>query len=126
MEQKLMYDLHAEHREWLNKLSFYKDEVKIMRDRLTEIANKNTDKEMLSYVDHFENQLKVQAEQMDIIRHDIKQHENKIEASINANPTAVDHRKSDDHVTMREKVETFEKIFNDLRKEMISFAAKWM
>ncbi len=126
MEQKYMYELHAEHKEWLNKLAFYKDEIKMMRNRLAEVAKKNTDKEVQAYVEHFENQLTVQAEQHDIIRHDVKQYENFLEEEIKKNPTAADHRKLDDQVKMRDTVETFEKIFNDLRHELIGFLAKWM
>mgnify|MGYP003472113139 CR=1 FL=1 len=76
MEKKYVYDLHAEHREWLNKIAFYKDEIKIMRHRLEQVTEKNTSKEVLALVEHFQNQLIVQDEQNDILRHNVKEYEN--------------------------------------------------
>lgn len=126
MEQNYVYDLHTEQQEWLNKAEFYRDEIKILRHRLTETAAKNTVKELQIDIEHFENQLTVQQEQLDILRHDIKQYENKIERSISMNPTAADHRKADEPVELRSSVETFEKIFAELRHEMNLFFSKWM
>lgn len=126
MEKKYVYDLHAEHKEWLNKIAFYKDEIKVMRHRLSEVATKNTDKEVQALVEHFENQLIVQDEQADITRHDVKEYENVIEDHLKKNEIAADHLKWNDHTQMRDRIETFERIFNDLRKELIGFLAKWM
>ena len=79
MEQKLIFDQHTEHLEWLNRLAFYKDDIKILRNRLTEVAAKNTEHDILANVEHFENILIVQQEQNDILRHDVKQYENVIQ-----------------------------------------------
>ncbi len=126
MEKKYVYDLHAEHREWLNKIAFYKDEIKIMRHRLEQVTEKNTSKEVLALVEHFQNQLIVQDEQNDILRHNVKEYENVIEDHLKKNEVAADRLKWDDHTNMRDQVDTYEKIFNDLRKELIGFLAKWM
>jgi hypothetical protein len=63
MEKKLIYDLHEEHLQWINKMLFYKDEMKVMQNRLSEVARKNTDREVQALVEHFQNQLIVQNEQ---------------------------------------------------------------
>lgn len=124
--QKTIYQLHEEHKTWLNKLLFYKDELSIMQNRISEIAQKNTSKEVLSLVERFQNQLIIQKEQIDILNHDIKGHEMQLEAAVKQNPTAIDHQKFPDHPVQRESVETFEKMFNDLRAELIRFLSKWM
>ncbi len=126
MEKKYIYDLHAEHLEWLNKISFYKDEIKIMRHRLEQVAIKNSNKEVQALVEHFQNQLIVQDEQNDILRHNVKEYENVIEDHLKKNEVAADHTKWTDHSNIREQVDTYENIFNDLRKELIGFLAKWM
>ncbi|MBL7924548.1 MAG: hypothetical protein JNL88_10155 [Bacteroidia bacterium] len=126
MEKKYVYDLHAEHKEWLNKMSFYKDEIKVMRNRLSEVAAKNTDREVQAHVEHFQNQLIVQDEQADILRHNIKEYENVIEDHLKKNDVAADHLKWDDHSHLRDDVDTFEKIINDLRRELITFLSRWM
>ena len=126
MEKKLIYDLHEEHIQWINKMLFYKDEMKVMQNRLSEVAGKNTDREVQAMVEHFQNQLIVQNEQADILKHTIKQYENTIESHLNKNDVAADKLKWDDHSDLREKVETFEKIINELRGELIDFLAKYI
>ncbi len=124
--QIALVDLHVEHKEWLNKLLFYKDDLKIMQSRLDEIASKNNIKEVLVFVERFENQFKIQKEQIDVLNHDIKQHVNKIEESIINNPIASNHRKMDDHAEEREKMIRFEELFAELRKDLLSFLSKWL
>jgi len=124
LNQKPLYDLHAEHKEWLSKISFYEDEIKIMSNRIADVASKNTNKETLAMVEHFQNQLIAQKENMDIMKHDINEHEAFLEKNINDNPVAPDHRKMNDHAKHRENVESFEKVFNGLRKELNSFLSK--
>lgn len=126
MTTKPIGHLHDEHKEWLGKLDFYKDEVVIMRTRLEEIASKNTSKEILAQVEHFQNQLVVQKENIDEIRHSIKDHENYLENRVIENPTASDQRHVHDHPKMRENVNGFEKVFNELRHEFNQFLSKVM
>lgn len=126
METKKIYDLHEENKGWLNNLNFYKDEIKIMQNRISEIASKNNGSEILKQVDHFQNQLIVQKNNIDELAHSIKDHENYLENRVNENPTAVDHRKVNDHPKMRDSYDAFDKVFNDLRKELNSFLSKAM
>jgi hypothetical protein len=123
---KTIYQLHGEHKTWLNKLLFYKDEISIMKKRIAEIAQRNTAKEVLAFVEHFQNQLIIQDEQIDILAHNIRAHELSLEKAADKNPTAIDHVKFEDHVVQRSEVETFEKIFNELRNELIRVLSKWM
>lgn len=126
METTPIYKLHEEHKQWLNNLTFYNDELKIMQNRIAEIAAKNSATEVLAQVEHFQNQLIVQKEQIDILNHDIKLHEQTIENEINKNETAVDHRKMPSHTEEAEKIQTFDTIFNNLRKELNQFLSKYM
>ncbi len=124
--KKTIYQLHEEHKTWLNKLLFYKDELKIMADRITEVAEKNTSNEVRSLADHFNNQLIIQKEQIDILNHDIKSHELYLEAAALDNPNGIDKEKFSDHKKHRESIAIFEKLFKNLREESIDFLSKWM
>lgn len=124
--KKTIYQLHEEHKTWLNKLLFYKDELKIMDKRILEVAEKNTSKEVRSLTDYFNNQLIIQKEQIDILTHDIKSHELFLEAAVLDNPNAIDHEKFSDHKKHRESIAVFEKLFKELREELIDFLSKWM
>ncbi len=126
METTSIYKLHEEHKQWLNDLDFYKDELIIMQNRISEIAKKNSSKEILAQVEHFQNQFIVQKEQIDILSHDIKKHEQALENEVNKNETAVDHRKMPAHKGETEKIEIFDTIFNNLKKELNLFLSKHM
>ncbi len=121
-----IYTQHADHTEWLSKLKFYTDEISILKGRLEEIASKNNQQNVLAQVEHFQNQLIVQKNNIDEISHTIKLYESAIEKEVNKNPVAVDHREMPSHSKQKEAVDAFEKNFNELRTEFKIFAAKWM
>jgi hypothetical protein len=121
-----IYTQHAENTEWTNKLNFYKDEIKIMTSRLEEVATKNSSKEVLAELEHFQNQLIIQRNNIDEALHAVKINEEKIQAEVNSNPVAVDHRKMEYHAAEKDMVESFEKNFNDIRGEFNAFVGKWL
>lgn len=125
-EQEKIYSQHAENTEWTSKLSFYKDEIAVLKGRLEEVTTKNNSPEVLAQVEHFQNQLIIQRNNVDEILHAVKMNEESLMKEINTNPTAVDHRKVEYHAKEKDLVESFEKVFNELRAEFNSFAAKWM
>lgn len=124
--QKYLAELHHDHREWKNVLSFYEEDIAVMKKRLEEVASKNTDRDMHGLVERFQNKLIIQKEQIDILRHDINDCEDSIIKNVENNPVASDKRKIDDHTELRERVQTFELLFNKLRKDLNAFVAKWM
>jgi hypothetical protein len=121
-----IYSQHQEHTVWLNKLSFYTDEIAIMQKRIEEIAKKNTAKEVQVRIEHFQNQLLIQRSVISDIKHQIEKDENYLKENITKNGTALDHRKTEDHTEERVDVKAFEDNFNKLRKELNHFAAQWM
>lgn len=121
-----IYKQHSEHTEWLNKLAFYKDELSIMQKRLDEIGAKNTANDVLKDVEHFQNQIIIQNNNVDTIKKHINREEKIIQANIAVNPTASDHRKIEDHTEEREMVEGFVTNFEKIRKEYNTFLSKRM
>jgi len=121
-----LYTQHADHTEWMSKLKFYADEITLMKGRLGELASKNNQSDVLAQVEHFQNQLIVQKNNIDELAHTIKVDESSLEKEVNKNPVAVDHREMPSHSKEKEAVDAFEKNFNELRAEFKTFAAKWM
>lgn len=126
MNQISIYNMDADYKEMLNKVEFYKFDITVLQNRLEEVANKNNAPEVLSMVEHFQNQYILQNEQADILHHDLSSSRKGLENEVDKNPVAVDHRKMNDDTELREKVELFEKTMSDLRNESIRFFAKWM
>jgi len=125
-KENTIYNEHTENMDWLSRLFFYKDEIAIMQRRLEEIVQANNSKEVLAQVEHFQNQLIIQKNNIDMIKHDVKQNESSLVKNITNNPVAVDHRKVVSHEKEKEEIETFEKHFNELRKELQEFLSKWL
>ena len=121
-----MSDLHFELNLWLNELKFYKDEIKIFNRRLEDIVSRDTSKEVMQQLEHFQNQYIRQSEVIDELRHEVKQHENILEQEVLNNPVTVDHRNFEDHTELRDQADQFKKIYHDLKIEFMSFLTKWM
>lgn len=121
---KPIAELHAENTEWIKKLDFYADEIKVMTNRISEIAAKNTAADVMGQVEHFQNQFIIQKNHIDELRHAVNDHETYIVNRIKENPVASDHRKLNDHPVLRDRMNAFEKIFSELRSELNKFLSK--
>lgn len=126
MKTEKVYSQHEENKEWANKLSFYKDELKIMEKRLGEIVSKNTATDVLAKLEHFQNQLIIQKDELAKLSHALNIDLDKINAEVKKNPVAVDHRSMEDHTDIRENMQTFERLFGELKTELYAYVGKWM
>lgn len=122
--KKQIFDLHQELQIWKKQLAFYKDEIAIMKNRLDQVAERNTKIDILSKVSHFENKILIQKDEMDKLLHEFNIEGGAIESNIVANPIASDHRTMEDHGDLREKMQTYEQIFEELRDEFTEFLRK--
>jgi len=125
MDQVKAYTLHEEHTGWLNKLHFYTDDLAVLQKQLELVVSKNNAPEFLALAEHFQNQFIMRKEQIDELRHAIKEHENYIESKVDTNPAAA-HVSLHDHTKERNTVDSFEEAFNSLRREFIGFLSKYM
>lgn len=122
-----LQQLHLEHALWKNEFSFYADELKVLNRFLEQVAEKNTGLEPTRGIEHFQNQFIRQKEVLDEIVHEIGVKENELLIEISQmNRIQVDKSKVTDHVNMREKVETYRKIYAELKEEFMRFVAKWI
>lgn len=126
MKTEKVYTQHEENTKWMNSLMFYSDEIKIMQGRLEEVASKNTSKDVMAQVEHFQNKLIINREAIDILKHEINLSNDIIHNEVRKNETAIDHRKIPDHTLIRENMGSFENSFSSLRSEFKEFAAKWL
>lgn len=124
MEGIKMEVLHQEHLEWLNKLDFYKDDIAILKRRIEEVASKNTGHDVMAMIEHFQNQLIIQRNELDEFRHAIKEHEIELEAAVKSNPTATNRQRLSDDPMLRTRMERYETIFNEMRMELYRFLSK--
>ena len=107
-------------------MDFYKDEISILKGRLEELATKNNAQDVLAEVEHFQNQFIIQRNNIDEIAHKVREHEQSLLEEIKSNPVAVDHRKVEYHAVEQDLVNSFEKVFNEVREDFNKFSSKWM
>ncbi|MCE3258831.1 MAG: hypothetical protein K0S12_472 [Bacteroidetes bacterium] len=117
---------HEENKKWLSDLDFYSDAIKVLQERLEEVVRKNSSKTILAKVEQFQNQLFIQKNTIEIIRHKIRLSEEKLVESAKQNPVAVDHRRMADHADIRDEIRMFEKVFIGLKSELTFSLIKWM
>ena len=125
-KMKHIDDLHFEHQLWMSEAKFFADELKIYQKRLAEVASKNTKEDVRKQVEHLQNQFIIQKEQLDILNHRVNEHEQWLEKYANNHPVAIDHKLFPDHDSMHEKMDTFKKLYSELKKEFLQFLVTWM
>ncbi|AWV98779.1 hypothetical protein [Arcticibacterium luteifluviistationis] len=124
MEKAYLSDLHKDHKTWQEALAFYADDLTILKERLSEVSIKNTDQEIKKTVEQFQNQFIIQEEQIDILNHDIQISEDAIVENIKENPVASDHRKMSEKTDLADRMETFKKLFVEMKDTFNDFVGK--
>lgn len=105
---------------------FYYDELRTFESRLEELVTRNTKTEVTSQIEHFQNQFIRNKEVSEEIISKCKDHDKFLANQAKDHPIAIDHVLFADHTKLRDEVETFEKIYIDLKKEFMTFLRKWM
>lgn len=119
-------NLSAEHKEWLGKLDFYEKELGILKERLTEIAGKNSSLEARAGIEHFQNQFIVQQNNIDELKHTVKENAHLAFEEVKEHAGRVGSSMVDEYKIIDEGVQSFEKVVNELRHEFNLYLAKWM
>ena len=119
--------VNNEHGYWLRSLNFYKTEISILRGILTEIASKNTGSETMKEVDHFENQFKIQSENIDRLSHNIHANLSKMSAQAQqSNASYIDASLLTEHTALGDKYENEVRTITDIIISFRKFAGEWM
>ncbi len=121
-----IHDLHFDHVTWENELSFYANELDIFQNRLDEVATRNSSDEVTKQISHYQNQIIIQKEQIDILRHDLKIYEQSLAKFAKEHPVAIDHYLFNDHVGLRKRMERFEQLYADFKKDFKKFVGIWL
>lgn len=119
-------DLHFDHKVWRNELTFYKEELQILQARLDEIASKNTKEEVVVQIGTQQSRITRQDEVMDELLHDVNANASALEFYIKQNLTAIDKVHFNDHSTLRDKMDTFKKLYAEFKQELLELCAEWM
>jgi hypothetical protein len=115
-----------DHQEWIKAIDFYEDDLDLLEGRLVEIVKKNNVHDAMAGVEHFQNQFIVQRNNIDELRHSIREHDGWVAGEAKEHAGRMDSRHNGEHAQLKDQVDSFGKIFNELRHEFNIFLAKWM
>ena len=112
--------LHFEHKLWDNELKFFADEIVIFEHRLEEMIKGELPTEVLARLEQFQNKFIRQQAVLEELVHDIKIHEQTLSNLLKAGFSTPEH-KMDDHTQLRERMESFRKLYGELKGSFYEF-----
>jgi hypothetical protein len=116
-----------EHNRWLRCLNFYKTEISILKGMLTELAGKNTSDECAIGVERFENQFRIQTNNIDRLSHDIHINLAAMSAELQTSKAGyIDSVLVTDHDALGVQFEAEEKFILEITHDFRKFAEQWM
>ncbi len=116
-------DEHQDHIQWIKDLEFYEEDLAFLTSQLEDVSSKNTGSDLKKKVEKFQNQFIIQQNEIDILKHNINKNEEILENKVIENPVAIEHRKMEDDLSLRDRVETFARLFKEMKAEFNSFLA---
>lgn len=108
--------LTSEHRQWLRSIELYKVELSSLQHQLEDLISDAKIRGTMARIEQFQNKFIRQKEVIDELRHEIKQHENKLE-KMNVPDTHI----YIEHVGLREEFNRFFDLYIEMRHDFIDF-----
>ncbi|HAE12701.1 MAG: hypothetical protein H6548_03670 [Chitinophagales bacterium] len=119
-EQKKLQELHADINKWKELVELVRDETRIFEHQLEQILQAGPSREVMPYIQKFESMFIRQNEVSDELFHDLKAADHELKQMIDEDP-AVLNVPLPDHDHLRDKVNTYENLFLELRNEFRHF-----
>jgi len=118
--------LGNEHHEIMNALEFYASDIKFLEKLLNEVLEKNSNHDVKTEAEHFQNQFIIQQKNIDEIRSKIliNKHEAALEAKVHAGK--VDERLVTNIHQIKRDANQIEKAIEEIRFAFKKFVAKWL
>ncbi len=117
-------DLHFEHRSWTSELNFHEDELRVFEKRLEDVVRRHQEQEISKRVEYFQNHFTRHNEVIDILKHKITIHEQELNNYDKDHHIDVDNKSFKNHSEIRDKMETQQHLYKDLKTEFMGFLTK--
>lgn len=128
METQVLYNsnMHFEHEQWKGELAFWKDELKSFNKRLSELVTRWTNQEILTQLEHYQNEFIIHGGVIEDLQETIEEHETRIAAQSKTGKDALDTQLAKKHIEFRNRIEAQRHIYAQLKKEFFRFLEKYM
>mgnify|MGYP006896878565 CR=1 FL=1 len=119
-------DSHFEHKQWRRELFFWEDEIRSFRNRLSELAVRWTDKEVLAQLEQYQNKFVIQENSIHELEGHINSHEINIAEHTKKGEDVLNQKLVKNHTEYRKRMEIQRNLYNNLKKEFFHFLSKYM
>lgn len=119
-------NMHFEHKQWKRELAFWQDELRSFNNRLSELVNHYTNKEVLKQLEHFQNEFTLHGDVIEDLLEAIEEHEIRIAAQSKTGLNELDTQMSKKHMEFRKRMETQRDIYAKLKKDFFRFLETYM
>ena len=117
MQSSTIEQFHEELQSWKHELSTIKQEIRHFEHELEDLATQKLPRTLLAQMEHFQNIFICHKEVIDTLRHDLPDSHQKVENTFNVLRSV----KNDSQHALSERMETFKRIFNDVKNEFNHF-----
>ncbi len=116
--------LNRECNSWRDNLRSYRNELGLLRDKLQEVARNQSDKELLTEVEHYHNQFYIQQINIHDLKQSIKTHDRKLQLE---NSLSENHLSTDifsEHEQLHQQYNALEHTINELKLDFRNFTGQ--
>jgi hypothetical protein len=114
---------HQENVELESRMNFYKDEIRILKNRLTDLSKELIEQKDLKELERLQNQLEIQENNANNISHAIRNNEKIIDKVYSKGPGEDMKHRTEQHQKEIDLVNAFEKNFKGIRKAIKTLSA---
>jgi hypothetical protein len=118
-------DLRYDHNIWENELNFYKKEIGIFENRLTEMLNRKPSRELLRELEQYQNQFIRQKEVVDQVNHKIHLYDDELKGIPAEIMLPIESNEIVKHKELEDDIHITRKLYFDLRDRFSSYLAKF-
>ena len=106
---------------WRETLRSFRDEFSQFRNRLQEIAGRQTQRDVLLEVEHLHNQFHIQLINIHDLKHAIKAHERQLSQNLALSNGQISDETIAQHENLYDEYQSLENTLQDLRQEFAHF-----
>jgi len=116
----------SRHSEAIRGLDFYGEDLKILENRLSEVASRNDSFEARQGIEHFQNQFDIQQKNIHDLLHKFREHEPVMIQEAQKHASQVSLAQVEKEKKLLDDFDQLEKVIKELRHEFNIFLSKWM
>jgi hypothetical protein len=118
-------DFHFDHKLWMNELKFFEMQLEVFEERLEEVVKSLSERSAFAEVEAFQNQIIRQREVIHELKHKFRLRERDLDAYANDKEIPADHILFKDHRKEREDMQTFIKLYQEMREKYMHFLERY-